>query len=157
VRELGPGGLGEVQRLDARQRLTPALGSLGAQPDIDLLLGHALELAVVVEQTHSGLVLAAASRRDRDGRYRRPGRHYWPRPETRLVPGPWITTNQKVKAIAQKKAVKPNTRPMTPVRWSWPAARRTRIQALSSWRRIASAPKSIGKRARKARMMPKKT
>ena len=33
-------------------------------------------------------------------------------------------------------------RPSAPVRWSWPAARRTRIQALSRRRSIASAPNS---------------
>ncbi len=52
VGQLGPGGEGEVERLHAGERLASALGRLFAQALVDLLLGHPLELAVVVEQAH---------------------------------------------------------------------------------------------------------
>jgi hypothetical protein len=35
-----------------------------------------------------------------------------------IDPGPWITTNQNVKAIPQTAAVQPKIRTIAPVRWS---------------------------------------
>ena len=57
--KLGPGRLGEIERLHLGERFAPALGVLLAQLRVDLLLGHSFELAVVVEQTHAPPVLAA--------------------------------------------------------------------------------------------------
>ena len=53
VRQLGPGRVREVERLDFRQRFAAALGRLLAQARVDLLLGHPFELLVVVEQPHT--------------------------------------------------------------------------------------------------------
>ena len=160
VGELGPGRLREVERLHAGERLAPALGGLRAQAAVDLLLGHPLELAVVVEQAHEPSLVALARvvrRRARtvrtrallavagrepgvsDGLTRGPVHEPLPR-VTRVVPGPWITRNQKTKPSAQTTAVIAKIRPSAPVRWSWPAARRTRIHAWSSRRSSASAP-----------------
>ena len=63
-----------------------------------------------------------------------------PSPPENSAPGPWMTTNQNTKTAAQTSAVIAKIRPSTPPRWSWPAARRTRIHAWSSRRRSASAP-----------------
>ncbi len=118
VRQLGPGGEGEVQRLDARERLAPALGGLLAQFLVDLLLGHPLELAVVVEQAHGGGVVLAA--RGALPAVRARGAlvlAHWPPPRTtRLAPGPWMTRNHSMNAPAQTTAVAAKIRPSTPVR-----------------------------------------
>ncbi len=52
IGQLRPCRLGEVERVNVRERLRAALGGLLAQAFVDLLLGHSLKLAVVVEQTH---------------------------------------------------------------------------------------------------------
>ena len=66
--------------------------------------------------------------------------HARPPPENVLEPGPWMTTNQTKKTLAQITAVIAKTRPSTPVRWSWPAARRTRIHAWSRRRKSERTP-----------------
>ena len=50
-----------------------------------------------------------------------------------LEPGPWMTRNQNAKTAPQTTAVvAEDARRGRRSRWSWPAARRTRIHALSS-------------------------
>jgi hypothetical protein len=60
VGELRPGCLREIERLHTGQRLALALGGLRAQAHVDFLLGHAFELAVVVEQAHYATVVGLA-------------------------------------------------------------------------------------------------
>src|SRR2546423_4461914 len=132
--QLRPGRLREIERLPARERFAPALRGLLAQAEVHLLLGEALDLAVVVEQAHRlGLVLAAIRlpglRRGRAARTR--GCHDFARPGTTCEPGPWMTRNQTTNVSAHTAAVAPKIRPITPERWSWPAAPRTRIPARS--------------------------
>jgi hypothetical protein len=118
VGQLGPGGLREVERVDACERFAAALGGLLAQTLVDLLLGHPFELAVVVEQTHGKAVLAGT-----DARYPALARresamraHGLPLPDCVIEPGPWMTMNQKAKTMPQIAAVVPKIRPMMPLR-----------------------------------------
>src|SRR5271166_6251685 len=107
MRQLGPRRQRQVECLHARERLAPALGCLLAQAFVYLLLGHPLELAVVVEQAHGdGLVLAVivACGPSREG-CGRVGPHA-PLPRvTRPVPGPWMTRNHSRNPSAQTTAV----------------------------------------------------
>src|ERR1700728_2870200 len=119
VRQFRPRRLREVERRDARQRFTPALRSLLAQLAGDLVLGDPFELAVVIEQTHVQMAsrrVAVSARLARNAgvaaaRARRGRVAHTPlSPEENVWPGPWIRTNQIMKAPAQTAAVTANTR-----------------------------------------------
>src|SRR5207247_8397325 len=100
-----PGRLRQVQRLHAGERLALALVGLRAQALGDLLLAHRLELPVVGEQPHQPWRGAIDE------------------------PSPPTKTSQNRNAPAPTTAVTANTRPMAPLRWSTPAARRTTTHA----------------------------
>ena len=68
-----------------------------------------------------------------------------------------MTMNQNAKTVAQTIAVMAKTRPMTPERWSTPAARRTRIHARSMRLSTIRPPNSTVSRTAKATRIAKPT
>ena len=95
VGEVGAGGLREVERGHAGQGACTLLGGALAQALVDLLVGHALELLVVVEQAHGA----------------------YP-PGEKLGAGPCRMISQNMKMLVPMTQVVANTREMIPLRWS---------------------------------------
>ncbi len=116
--QLGPGGLRQVEHVDAGERFTASLGCFLAERLVDLLLGHRFELLVVVQEAHMARSSSAEPRRT--GSSRAPGAPAQAPglPEKVLEPGPWMTRNQNANTAPQRTAVAPKILPITPVRWS---------------------------------------
>src|SRR4029077_12261330 len=122
-RQLGGRRLGEVDGLDAGQRALAPLGRRVAQLGAALLLGQPLELPVVVQEPHEVAI--------------------YPFLGSRLDPRPPMNSSQNVKMTTPIAAVVAKIGPMIPLRWSWPAARRTRIHRWSRRLSTMSAKTSV--------------